>query len=329
MFRYTDAQLEPADSTLHGNQSERHPSTRVVQVFAGYEHSLLMMADGSIWCCGRNDAGQCGVSLPGSVEGDLHDVTFPLRLPVAPGLYALPTTETGCLASASFLLRKATHVSTVRTCANPQLHRTRSVTVRLHTPPLPRAIAYEDPAVILAQTSQAIAQTEAEPIIETRILQPAELQSLTQQKTPWVDDDFPPVPRSLAHDWERFQAGDERELSRGLLWTEIEWKRPSEIKLCRPLLGALVNILYCQYVPAVHSLLVRVFNLADIRNGKATLRCAARTHIPGWLDVAVLIRVCAYGRFMLMGWMQAIFNKAILAIVIFCLVYPYLPIILV
>lgn len=244
MIRYTDLQLEPADLPLHGNPSERHPSTRVVQVFAGYEHSLLMMADGSIWCCGRNDAGQCGVSLPGSVEGNIHDVAFPLRLPVSPGLYALPTT--GCLSSASFLLRKATHVSTARKCAKTQLNRTRSVAVRLHTPPLPHAIAYEDPAVTLAQTSQAIAQTTAEPDIETRILQPAELQSLIQQKAPWVDDDFPPGPRSLAHDWQRFQEGDERELSRGLLWTEIEWKRPSEIKLCTPLLGALCEYLCCQ-----------------------------------------------------------------------------------
>ncbi len=206
----------------------------------------MMMADGSIWACGRNDAGQCGVSLPGSVDGDLRDITFPLRLTISPGLYALPTAETGCLASASFLLRKATQVSTPPKHAKTPLARTGSVTVRLHTPPLPRAIVYDDPAVTLAQTSsQAVTQGTAEPVVgmaHARTLQPAELKSLMQRETPWIDPDFPPAPISLAHDWQIFQDGDDADLSRGLLWTEIVWKRPEEIKLYRSSLRVLCII---------------------------------------------------------------------------------------
>jgi hypothetical protein len=267
--RYTDTQIEPADPSMH--DTVRHPATRVVQVFTGYEHSLMMMADGSIWACGRNDAGQCGVSIPGSVDGD---ITFPLRLTISPGLYALPTAETGCLASGSFLLRKATQVATPPRHAKTQLARTRS-TVRLHTPPLPRAIAYDDPAVTLAQTStQAVAQSTVEPmVVEARILQPAELQSLMQRQKPWIDPDFPPAPISLAHDWQKFQDGDESDLTRGLLWTEIEWKRPEEIKLYRVALRVLCSILFVQQcLPAMYSLLVHVFNRVDIRNGKAIHR---------------------------------------------------------
>jgi hypothetical protein len=38
-------------------------------------------------------------------------------------------------------------------------------------------------------------------------------------------------PSSLASDWNLFYNGNQSQLQRGLLWTEIEWKRPDEIKL--------------------------------------------------------------------------------------------------
>jgi alpha-tubulin suppressor-like RCC1 family protein len=224
---YTDELLEPTGPPLHGIPTERPPSTRIVSFLTGHEHSMFMMASGEIWSCGRNDKGQCGVSLPGGSVG--RDVGFPIQLPVSPGLYSLPTCVAGCLASSSFLIRRATMVPPPSNRAQ-QLMRTH--TIRLHTPPLPRAIVYEDPAVVLAQTSsQAAVQSATETTVEMQPLQPSELKELLKRTEAYVDPDFPPLPRSLAHDWDKFYNGNTQEVSRGLLWTEIEWKRPSEIKL--------------------------------------------------------------------------------------------------
>ena len=63
--------------------------------------------------------------------------------------------------------------------------------------------------------------------VTPQVLGATDLSELLSRQKAWLDPDFPPMPSSLAHDWDIFNHGDEQ---KGLQWTEIEWKRPSEIK---------------------------------------------------------------------------------------------------
>ena len=45
-----------------------------------------------------------------------------------------------------------------------------------------------------------------------------DLSELLSRQKAWLDPDFPPMPSSLAHDWDIFNHGDEQ---KGLQWTEI------------------------------------------------------------------------------------------------------------
>ena len=167
------------------NPSERPASSRIVQLIAGYAHSMWAMADGCVWAAGRNDSGQCGIAILGATAGDID---FPLQVPIAPGLYS-PPTAIGPLASSSFLLRTATKLTAPPKHPVAKTYVTTKHGVRLHTPPLPRAIVYDDPEVVLLKTSSRVG-LNAKAAIPPLKLQPSELKELLARKDPSVIYDF-------------------------------------------------------------------------------------------------------------------------------------------
>ena len=42
----------------------------IIKVCVGFHHSLFLDSEGTVWCCGANGSGQCGVVLASGADND-------------------------------------------------------------------------------------------------------------------------------------------------------------------------------------------------------------------------------------------------------------------